>query len=423
MLQTSKVNKNKLVALLRWSERYTKTDMVYFISGGFWLVLGQVGALVFSLLSAVAFGHLATADLYGNYKYVLSLAGLLSIFSLSGLSVAISQAVARGREGALAQGFSLSLRASLGTLLVGLLASLYYYSTGNTFVALALILVSLSTPIINSLILYDGYLVGRQDFRREALYSIANTAFISVSVSSVLLISNRAIVIIGTYLFASLVITAFLYYRTRTRVRNNTQESSLLSYSANLSLMSVISAVADRIDSIVIFSMIGPTQLGIYAYAIAIPEQLKAVIKSIIPLSMPKYTQYSLTIIKKNIWGKILFLCVAIMLGGVVYIVAAPWIFTYLFPRYTEAIIYSQVYMLSILFACVTPLVSVFQAHKRTKELYILSNIGAITLIMIIPAGIYFYGLWGAIFSQFIYRSVNMAVACILFIRMKEVSD
>ncbi len=251
------------VRALRWSERYTKTDMVYIASGGSWLLFGQIGGLVFSLLLAIAFGHLASADLYGNYKYVLSLAGIIAIFSLSGLNVAISQAVAQGRDGALAQGFRLSLRASIGTVLVGLCAALYYYVTDNMFVSLALVLISLGTPLINSLMLYDGYLVGRQDFRRESLYGIGNAAATFFLVAGMLLLTDRAIVVVGAYLVACIAMSGLWYYRTRRSVRNHVPDERLLSYSANLSLMSVIATIADRIDSIVIFSMLGPTQLGI----------------------------------------------------------------------------------------------------------------------------------------------------------------
>ena len=34
--------KKRLVHILRWSERYTKTDMVYFASGNFWLITSRV---------------------------------------------------------------------------------------------------------------------------------------------------------------------------------------------------------------------------------------------------------------------------------------------------------------------------------------------------------------------------------------------
>src|SRR3569832_1750989 len=103
----------RLISLLRWSEQYTKTVLVYLAQGSFWLSVGQVGSLLLSFLLAVIFGHLASPDTFGNYKYIISFASLLTVLSLSGLGTAVSRAAARGAEGSLAQAFRISLRYSV----------------------------------------------------------------------------------------------------------------------------------------------------------------------------------------------------------------------------------------------------------------------------------------------------------------------
>ena len=57
--------------LLAKAERYAKTDLRYLFQNGFWLVVGQGVAIVLGLAVSVAFGHFASQDTYGNYKYVL----------------------------------------------------------------------------------------------------------------------------------------------------------------------------------------------------------------------------------------------------------------------------------------------------------------------------------------------------------------
>ena len=86
------------VRALRWSQKYTKTDMLYLASGSFWYVAGQVITSLSTLALAVAFANLVSPEVYGTYKYVLSLAGIFSIASLPGISTAIARAVARGNE-------------------------------------------------------------------------------------------------------------------------------------------------------------------------------------------------------------------------------------------------------------------------------------------------------------------------------------
>ncbi|HEX9608834.1 MAG TPA: oligosaccharide flippase family protein, partial [Candidatus Paceibacterota bacterium] len=87
--------------VLRKSERYTKTDMVYLTKGGIWLSISQGVAMVTGLLVAIAFANLLTPETFGTYKFVLSLAGIIGAFSLTGMSTALIRSVANGQEGAL----------------------------------------------------------------------------------------------------------------------------------------------------------------------------------------------------------------------------------------------------------------------------------------------------------------------------------
>jgi len=78
--------KNRLVPFLRWSEKYTKLDMVYLTKGGFWMTLSQVSSNMLSLLLVIAFANLLPKETYGLYRYILSLAGMLNSLSLTGMN-------------------------------------------------------------------------------------------------------------------------------------------------------------------------------------------------------------------------------------------------------------------------------------------------------------------------------------------------
>jgi len=414
-------SQNYTVRVLRWSEKYFKTDMVYLASGGFWLLFGQVGALVFSLGLAIIFGHYAAQDTYGNYKYIISLSSLLGIFSLSGLSTAVTRSAARGDEGALRQGFALNIRYGAGIVVSGLIASAYYFYTGNTFAAVGLALAAVTLPFINGFSLYDSFLTGLKEFRLDALYSLGSLAFTTIALGITLLFfSQRAIILVAVYFITNLASDALWYMLSNRRVRNTKNDPEMLTYGFHLSLMSVIGAIADKIDSIVIFSFLGPVQLAVYSFAIAIPEQIKAVVKNIVPLSMPKFAQRSIADIKETIWGRVLLLGIAITATVAVYILIAPFLFRYLFPVYLDSVTYSQFYALSLIMSFITPLSSVFQAHKKTKELYIFSNVPAVIIIISLPILTYMYGIAGAVGSQILYRMATAATALFLFWRMED---
>ena len=188
-----------LIRILRWSEKFTKTDMVYLASGGFWLVFEQIMAAIFAFALAVAFGHFASKDLYGNYKYVLSLASVLTAFSLSGIGTAVTQAAARGKEGTLKQGFTINLRWSVPMSLISLGVGGFYFFQGNSFVALSMWVVALFSPFLYSFSLFDNFLIGLRKFDRVALYSVVINFASMIILILALFAGHRAIVLVIAY--------------------------------------------------------------------------------------------------------------------------------------------------------------------------------------------------------------------------------
>src|SRR5688572_902048 len=117
--------------VLRWSEKYLKTDMVYLAKGGFWLTLGQAVSSAAGVLLIIGFANLLPKEAYGTYKYVLSIAGVLAAFSLTGMSVAVTQAVARGMDGMLRVAAKIQLRWGLLVTLAASAFGIYYLANGN----------------------------------------------------------------------------------------------------------------------------------------------------------------------------------------------------------------------------------------------------------------------------------------------------
>lgn len=326
----------RLVALLRWSERYTKTDMVYLTSGGFWLVLEQLSGVVLSLAVAIAFGHFAGKDTYGNYKFILSLAGVLGALSLSGLGEAVGQATARGKDGSLLQGFRLNLLWSGPFFLATILVSLYYFLLGNMFVAGSLLIVAFLQPLAASASFFPSFLFGQKDFARGALYVIAENIFTYGAVFLALFIGERAVMIVAAYFIANTLASLFFTWKAHKRARNKEKDDGLFAFSAHLSVMNIIAVIADKFDSIIVFTLLGPAQLATYSFALAAPEQLKGVIKNLYGLALPKFASRPLREIQETIWPKLWLLVGITTCVAIAYMIAAPLIFKSLFPIYIE---------------------------------------------------------------------------------------
>jgi O-antigen/teichoic acid export membrane protein len=416
--------KERLYALLRFSERYTKTDMVYLASGGFWLGLGQAGSVLLGLATAIAFGHFASQDTYGNYKYVLTLASLFGAFSLSGIAVAVAQATARGYDGSLRQGFALSLKWSWGIVALAFGSAFYYYFfEHNDFLAVTLIAVGILSPFLNSFSLFDSFLSGKQQFRRDTQYTLLNSIFPVAAVIISLFFTERAIVIVLVYFIANVLSDAVFYWLSLRQEENTRTDPGLFSYSGHLSVMGIISTIADKIDSIAIFSLLGPVELAIYTFASAIPEQIKQVANLLSHLALPRFAARPIEQIRDSIWSRIGLLAITMALLLAFYNLLAPLIFSLLFPNYQDAVSYSRWYSLSILFNAVsTVFLAVFQAHRKTRSLYILTNGGSVILIFCLPLLTYYFGIMGAIGAQFIYRAASAGIAAWEFFRISRKS-
>jgi O-antigen/teichoic acid export membrane protein len=316
--------KAKLIEFLRWSEKYTKTDMVYLTSGGFWLVLEQISGILLSLVVAVAFGNLAGKDTYGNYKYVLSLATVLGALSLSGLGEAVGQATARGKDGALVQAFRINFAWSGPFVLATLALASYYFFVGNIFIAGSLVVVAFFQPIAASASFFPSFLFGQKDFARGALYVIVENIITYGAVLAALILGERAIMLVAAYFISNALTSVYFTWKAQRRARNKETDDGLFAFGAHLSMMNILAVIADKFDSIIVFTLLGPTQLATYTFALAAPEQLKGVIKNLYGLALPKFAERPLSEIKKTVWQKlgVLVLLVTVLIG--IYVIPAP---------------------------------------------------------------------------------------------------
>ena len=87
--------KGKIIDLLRWSEKYTKTDMTYVVKGSFWWLGGRLGLFVISFFTMVAFARWLDPIHYGTYQFVIAGLAILSIFALPGLHTSIIKSIAQ----------------------------------------------------------------------------------------------------------------------------------------------------------------------------------------------------------------------------------------------------------------------------------------------------------------------------------------
>ncbi len=410
--------KDKLVRFLRATEKYTKTDMVYLASGGFWSVVGQVSASVIALALAVVIARYVPKDAYGSYKYVLAVVSILGTFSLSGIGTAVFQSIARGYRSALDDGFRANLRWSLFVFLGALGGGAYYLFHGNYVFGVGILLGGCITPLLSGFNLYSAAYTGEKDFRSAAWYGGFVTNIVpALALGAVAYFAPKPLFLIAAYFVGNAVAAAFAYYRARQKFpdQEKRHDPGMLTYGKHLSVMGILNGISGNIDQVLLFHFVGPVQLAIYNFATAIPDQTKGPIKMLSTMIQARFVSRPVEEIEAGMGNKMLLLLVSAALFVIVYTLTAPFIFKLLFPNYVDSVFFSQIYAFSLLGLFATPAGSLFVAKKMVREQYVATILFSIAQIFALSVGVIFWGLLGLVISRVMMRMFSGALTLYLY--------
>ncbi|MBP6946373.1 MAG: oligosaccharide flippase family protein [Candidatus Pacebacteria bacterium] len=412
--------KTRSVSLLRWSERYTKTDMVYLAGNGFWLALGQVGIGITALLISIAFARFIPKEVYGNYRFLLSIFWTLTAFSFTGISTVLARAIARGEGHAYQKSLRLSLIWSMPMVLIGLSMSSYYFLNGNAMLALGSLVIALIGPFMQTAYLYGSFLEGKQAFRDNAISGITLNAIPALALIASMFMVHDPVIFLLIYLSTSALtgfVISFIVVRkhhSNPNIHTAIESKEFGILSAHFSVMNILNTVSQQVDRILVFHYLGAVQLAIYAFATAIPEQIKTLFNSVATLALPRFVKRPLEETKKTLIYRLLgFSALAIIVIGF-YILVAPLIFSVLFPAYHEAVFYSILYAISLVAASGVVPVALLEAHAAKRELYIYNTVGPVFQIAVLFAFVSTMGLLGAVIARILGRFFFLILGVVL---------
>ena len=398
--------RNKAYRWLRSTEGFFKTDTVYLAKGGSWLSIGHGVAILSGFFISIAFANLFPKESFGIYKFILSMVGIISAFSLTGLGTAITQAVARGFDNSLQRGFRINLKWSVGIFIGGLVLSIYYYLNNNLLLSFSFLLAGAIYPLIQSANLYSAHLLGKKDFKRSSLYGMVHNIVPSATIVITLLLTESLVAVIIVYFISGALVSLFLYYKTTQTYRHDKDsgDPDLLAFGGHLSAMSIIGQIGGFLDKILVFHYLGAAPLAIYAFAIAPVEQLQGGKKIFGALVMPKLSQRPFEELQKSAPRKAIILSVYALVLIVIYVMLAPYFYKFIYPQYIDSVFYSQIYALTLFAISGTVFNETLVAHKKKRELYFHRTIVPIVQIILFLILLPLYGLMGLIMTHIITR-------------------
>jgi len=417
-LKMIKSVKEKTYNLLRWSEKYTKTDMVYLAHGGFWLTLGQAVSAASSFFIAIAFANLLPQESYGTYKYVLSVASILSLAVLPGINTAVVRAIAKGDEASIIIATKEKIKWGILGGLGSLAMALFYYLNKNFELSIIFLIISAFIPLMDSFSIYDSYLQGKKYFEKSAKYSVwSQLIYLTAILIGIFLTKNILVLII--FYFSTWTIIRYIFYNRVIKKINNKADPEVIKYGRHLTYLQIFNSVSEQAGKLILFNFFGAKELAIYAVAIAPTEQIVGLLKSSSVLIMPKFATQTYDTISKNIIKKTFkFIFVAACIT-ITYFFLAPLLFKIIFPRYfPDAVFYSQIYSLSLVGTAMIIPKTLFLAHKETAKLYTQNIVvSSVKLILYILLS-YKFGIMGLIISVIAARLTSL----LLSIRLSQKS-
>lgn len=405
---------------LRRSERIFKTDMVYLAKGGFWMSASGGILAVISFLLSIVFANLLPQEAYGNYRYILSIAGILAGFSLTGLTTVITQSVAKGYEGILRKGFWVNLKWSMGITIVSLGIGCYYLAHGNTPLAYSMFAVGVILPFIQSLNLYASFLVGKRDFRLTAITGVLYEAIPALVLALALLFTKSFVILVILYLASHAMTSLFLYKKTLSKYKPTEHANhESLRYGKQLSFLNILTNVASYIDKIIVFQAVGAKELAIYSFSLILTDRIRSLIKSISNLALPKFSAKSESEIRSTLPSKIVMMTIATLIVSGLYAVVAPWLYHVFFPLYMSSVPYTQLASLTFVGAVSSVIGSALYAQEKIRSITVLS-IGAplIRIALFFILG-YKLGIVGMVIAQVAYQWITLAMfyAALLYLK------
>lgn len=413
--------REKIGQTLRRSEKYTKTDMVYLAKGGFWLTLNNVISALSGFLFSIIFANLLPKETFGEYKYLLSIAALLSIATLQGVNTALTKAVGQSRDGSIYPALKEKMRWGVLGSLVSLLFAGYYLYGNQTSLAVSFLIVAVFTPFMDTFSIFNNYLNGKKDFRHLAIYNIIIQIFAVATMIGTLFLTDKIYLIIAAYFISNTLMRLIFIIAIIKKIPPEAEtDPEIIKYGKHLSFLNVLTTVVKQIDQIIIYNFIGTAALATYSLAIAPIKEAQALVKNLDPLSLPKLAQKEFFDIQKTLPKKMIKLFFLILLGVIIYITFIPYFFKTFYPLYTDSIIYSRYLSLNLLFYPFILLNTAFVAHAKQKEIYISNISSSIFYLITLFLLAYFYGLAGVVATVLLNSLFGTMVGFILFKKIKK---
>jgi O-antigen/teichoic acid export membrane protein len=413
----------RIQRILNWTQQYTRTDMNYLAKSGFWTLLKYVFVVIAGLITTIALANFVDPTIYGTYQYVLSVSGVLGLFTLTGMDYAINRAVAQGRDGAFRSGVRTKLKWSVGITIAATITASYYYLNGDVILAASILIAGTLSPLVGSFQLYEHYLSGKRHFKHDAQIEITRKLLPFSLLLIALVYSENVIVLVAVY-FAGNAISYLLayWYVIRSYLPSTEPDLDAINFSKHLSIMRIVGTISTHADKILIWHFLGAAAVAIFTIAQLATKYSGGILTAISSVALPKLAVRDLKTLQDTLPRKIFLFSLVMGMTALCYVAIAPFIFSLLFPMYLESIPLTQALSVSLLFVPFSLYQKALTAHGQTKTLYRINILLPIIKLGLLLTLLPLYQIWGAVYALLVSGLIGAITLHVIFARATSVS-
>lgn len=391
--------KNKFFTAIKMHEKLIKNTIYIFALRGL--------QIVFGLITTYFVVRALSKDSFGEYHFILSCVGILTIFSLQGINGSIMQAIARGFPGSYRKSVPVAFFSSfIGSAILAILAFWYFYHS-NIMLAYGFVVASALFPFAYGLMQWKSIHVGRENF---GIFFIHNSL-------SMLLMYLLTIIFVFIYPDTLLVPLVFLLlipsiqniWQTISNYKKIPSDAPVeegnVNYGIKTSFYSSFNIGAMHIDKLLLFFFLSPSALATYVAADRVAELFRNLTQDLSVVLAPKFAKQEHYTKKLDNHFKIFVL----VYGALIILISfsiLPWLITFLFSeKYISSIPYAQALLCTVVIGNMATLRFRFIRSKIDPESF--RNITIITSLVRIVVSLIFIpwlGITGAVISVFLYR-------------------
>ncbi len=367
---------------------------------GLQLVLGLVGTYFIT--------HSLTVEQYGEYQSVLSMVGMLTIFSLTEFSNTLMQSIARGHTGSFLKMLPYPFFFSfVGSLILSGFA-VWYGAGGHDSLMMCYLIAAAFFPFANGLTLWRGIRLGRQAFSQLTRIEMVSLVLLQAGIIALTFIFPGEYVEIYMWLsFLPAIINVIFIYASWKEFRkyDRPAEEGVVPHALHGSFYNSFFTIANYFDRLLLAFYLSPAALAIFIAADRIPDLMRSVVQDAATVLAPKFANTEFYTKKLDMIFKVFclgFFVVAVAFGYTLM----PYVITLIYGhKYEEAISYAQILIVAYAIGNLSSLQFRYIRSKLDTKNYrnITISTSVLRIIMsvaLVPA----FGIGGAVASAVLYR-------------------